>query len=84
MCGHHELLPGALKVQIRYGRPSNPLYRGGYADVWKGRYRGQDMAVKVIRTYATDDLREITHVRCSISVPGVDDDALYRGSAKRS
>jgi len=38
------------------------LYRGGYGDVWKGKYHNQDVAVKVIRTYSTDELQKIIHV----------------------
>ena len=37
-------------------------YRGGYADVWKGNYQGQDVAVKVIRTYSNSDLPKIVGV----------------------
>ena len=66
-CGHHALLPGALKVPVCYNRTSNVLYKGGYADVWKGKYCGQDMAVKVVRTYSSDDLRKIINVGCTIS-----------------
>jgi len=51
-----------LKVPICYDRTSDALYRGGYADVWKGKCRGQDVAVKVIRTYSTSDLQKIIGV----------------------
>ncbi|KAF9786168.1 kinase-like domain-containing protein, partial [Thelephora terrestris] len=37
---------------------------GGYADVWKGIYCAQDVAVKVIRTYSTDDLLKIMKRLC--------------------
>jgi len=40
------------------------LYRGGFADVWKGKYRGRDVAVKVIRTYSTSDLQKVIGVSC--------------------
>ena len=39
-----------------------PLYRGGYADVWKGEHCGRDVAVKVIRTYSNSDLQKIIGV----------------------
>lgn len=56
------MLPNALKVPICYDRTTLALYRGGYADVWKGEYRGQDVAVKVIRTYKNSDLKKILGV----------------------
>jgi len=61
-CGQHALLPGTLKVPICYDRTGDALYRGGYADVWKGECCGRDVAVKVIRTYSTSDLQKIIGV----------------------
>jgi len=55
-CGHHALLPRTLKIPVHYDRTSAALFRGGYADVWKGEHCGQDVAVKVIRTYSNSDL----------------------------
>ncbi|KAF9786152.1 kinase-like domain-containing protein [Thelephora terrestris] len=63
-CGYYALLPRALQVQACYDRTSNALYRGGYADVWKGEHRGQDVAVKVIRMYSNDDLRRVINRFC--------------------
>jgi len=59
MCGRHALLPRALKITACYDRASDALYRGGYADVWKGEYCGRDIAVKVLRTYSNSDLQKI-------------------------
>ena len=39
-----------------------PHSRGGYADVWKGQYRGLEVGVKVLRTCGKSDLERITHV----------------------
>ncbi|KAF9790923.1 kinase-like domain-containing protein [Thelephora terrestris] len=58
-CGRHAILPRTLKIPICYDRTSDALYSGGYADVWRGEYHGQDVAVKVIRTYSNSDLRKI-------------------------
>lgn len=63
-CGHHALLPSTLEVPVCFDQTSNALYRGGYADVWKGRYCAKDVAVKVIRTYSNDDLIKIMKVGC--------------------
>ena len=38
-------------VPAGYDPTDDALYRGGYADVWKGEYRGREVAVKVIRLY---------------------------------
>ena len=38
------------------------MYRGGYADVWKGEHQGLHVAVKVLRVYSTSDFEEITSV----------------------
>ena len=86
-CGYHALLPKALKIPICYDRTKIPSYRGGYADVWKGEYCGQEVAVKVIRTYSNSDLQKIvgvSHLPCSISTYLRADSAPRRGSAKRS
>ena len=61
-CGHHEIVPDALKVPAHYDRTSDALYRGGYADVWKGECSGREVAVKVIRLYSTDVLRKVINV----------------------
>jgi hypothetical protein len=70
MCGHHALLPRTLKIPVCYDRTGTALYRGGFADVWKGQYCGRDVAVKVIRTYSNDDLQRVIGVgywSCSLS-----------------
>ena len=38
------------------------MYRGGYADVWKGEYCGRDVAVKVIRTHSNDESPKVAKV----------------------
>ena len=58
------LLPRALEIQALYDRTGAALYRGGFADVWKGEYCGRDVAVKVIRMYSTSDLQKMTAVGC--------------------
>ena len=61
-CGHHALLPSALRIPVCYDRTEVASYRGGFADVWKGEYCGRDVAVKVIRTYSKSDLQKIIGV----------------------
>ena len=59
-CGRHALLPNVLKIPVDYSGVA--LYRGGFADVWKGKHCGRDVAVKVIRTYSGSDLQKIIGV----------------------
>ena len=65
ICGRQALLPKSLRVPLCYNRSDNPLYRGGYADVWKGEHRGRYVAVKVLRVYSMGDSDKITSVRFS-------------------
>ena len=56
------------------------MYQGGFADVWKGEYCGQDVAVKVIRTYSNSDSQKMIGVSgwllslrvCALTVPHVE------------
>jgi hypothetical protein len=63
MCGRHALLPRTLKIQVCCDGTGTALYRGVFADVWKGQHCGRDVAVKVIRTYSDDDLQTVIDVR---------------------
>lgn len=85
-CGCYAILPTALKISVRCDRSDNALYRGGYADVWKGEYHGRDVAVKVVRAYSNSDSQKLFRVSCRLcshSVFPVTEDALCRGSARK-
>jgi hypothetical protein len=62
MCAGHYLLPRSLQIEVGYDPSGVALCRGGFADVWKGNYGGQEVAVKVLRIYADSDLQKITRV----------------------
>jgi len=49
-------------IQPHYDPAEEPLCRGGFADVWKGQYQGLEVAVKVLRMYSTNDLRQMRGV----------------------
>ena len=61
-CGCHGLLPKALMIPVCYDHTAYPLYRGGYADVWKGGHRDREVAVKVIRVYSKNNLEKVVGV----------------------
>jgi len=62
MCAGHTLLPGSLQIESCYYPAAVAHCRGGFADVWKGKCRGLEVAVKVLRIYATSDLQKTTRV----------------------
>lgn len=62
MCARHTLVPKSLKIEWHDDPTGVLLYRGGFGDVWKRSYQGQEVAVKVLRTYATSDLKKIARV----------------------
>ncbi|KAF9789484.1 kinase-like domain-containing protein [Thelephora terrestris] len=64
VCGRHAIIPGALRVTVKYDRMGCALYKGGFADVWKGEHSGRHVAVKVLRTYSTSDLQKIIGKFC--------------------
>ena len=64
MCGHRGLLPKSLHVPRCCNRSDRPLYRGGFADVWKGELRGSHVAVKELRVYSNANLSKIARVSC--------------------
>ena len=81
MCRRHALLPRALKIPFCYDRTGVALYRGGFADVWKGKHRGREVAVKVLRTYSNSDLQRIAGVSywlCSLPACRCTDSPVQR------
>ena len=62
ICGSQALLPQSLTIRPRYDSTKNPLYRGGFADVWEGQHDGRDVAVKGLRISSRDDYKRIRKV----------------------
>ncbi|KAF9784386.1 kinase-like domain-containing protein [Thelephora terrestris] len=68
ICGRSGLLPRSVKIQLHYDRSDDPLYQGGYADVWKGQYQDCHVAVKVLRVCASNNFEKITRRFCKEAV----------------
>ena len=51
ICDDHALLPESMAIPLSCDRAKDPLYYGGFADVWKGTSRGLEVAVKVLKSY---------------------------------
>ena len=64
-CAGHTLLPSSLQIELPDSLMGVALYHGGFGDVWKCEYQGQDVAVKVLRRYVYSDLQKITRVSTS-------------------
>jgi len=62
ICGRHALLPTTLKTPISVERTGDVMFRGGFADVWKGEYCGRDVAIKALRIYSESELQRVAGV----------------------
>ena len=61
-CARHSIFPKSVQIAARYNPASAPHSHGGFADVWKGEYRGVEVAVKVLRISNRSDLKVIARV----------------------
>jgi hypothetical protein len=43
-----------------------PVAGGAYSDVWKGVYKGSDVAIKSIRVFSPNDVQEVKKVRLAL------------------
>jgi hypothetical protein len=62
ICGRQAYLPKSLAIPLSYNPVEIPQSRGGYADMWKGVYRGREVAIKTIRIYQTSDWDQVRRV----------------------
>ncbi|KAE9404707.1 kinase-like protein [Gymnopus androsaceus JB14] len=50
-----EMLPGSVYLRDLTREGNDPIWGGGYADIWKGRAAsGEDTCLKVLRIFTTD------------------------------
>ena len=62
ICDRQALIPRSAQIPLCCDRSGNPLYQGGYADVWKGRYQNYYVAVKILRVSSMSNFEEIAGV----------------------
>lgn len=65
ICGREALLPKSLPIPPHRVRSDTLLHCGGFTDVWKGKYNGQIVAVKILRVHSTSDLEKAKKVNSS-------------------
>ena len=66
ICGYHALLPRSVQISLHYDRTGTPRYHGGFAEVWKAEHKGREVAVKVLKVYASSSLAKVTRVCSSV------------------
>lgn len=62
MCARHTMLPKSLHFKLHEGQIGAVLRRGGSADVSKLEHRGQEVAVKVLRSHGNIASRDMINV----------------------
>jgi serine/threonine protein kinase len=74
ICSRQALLPKSLVIPLCYNPMETPLCSGGFADVWKGRHHGREVAAKVLRVCLTSDfvrIRKVGYPRPDACVNGL-------------
>ncbi|KAF9646904.1 kinase-like protein [Thelephora ganbajun] len=64
ICGRQALLPKSLAIPLCYDQKGDPVYHGGIADVWEGKYQGREVAAQVLRLWPGDDTEQIRGKFC--------------------
>ncbi|KAK1233897.1 hypothetical protein PQX77_002920 [Marasmius sp. AFHP31] len=56
---HSGLCPSCLNLENVERVGNRPVGGGGFADVWKGKIKGQLVCLKVVKVYLTSDLQQL-------------------------
>ncbi|PCH36149.1 kinase-like protein, partial [Wolfiporia cocos MD-104 SS10] len=65
LCALGPLLPSSYTIHAGNKQDqlakesSHPVASGGFADVWRGKYKGQTAAIKVFRIFGSDNLEAV-------------------------
>jgi len=68
ICGRQAILPRSLSIPVSWDPVEAPLYQSGCADVWKGRSRRRNVAIKVPRIYRSVGHEKIRKVSSESSL----------------
>jgi len=88
-CAGHFLFPRPLRFELHGDLIGVPLYHGGSANLFKREFRGQEVAVKVLRVRAGSCPQNMTNVGHRGTVLfsctcWLTERHVYRSSARRS
>ncbi|KAF9644313.1 kinase-like protein [Thelephora ganbajun] len=64
ICGHQAVVPRSLEIPLCYDPTADPLYRGAFADIRKGRHNGREVVAKALRLSLKDDFEPIRKKFC--------------------
>jgi hypothetical protein len=63
LCGLAAILPTSYTLTDGLKKTGKfPKAGGWFADVWEGTYKGRKVAIKILRTYAADDVFKVNKV----------------------
>ena len=62
ICSHYGLIPRSIQIPLCYTRTKDPQFEGRFAKVWKGEHKGMEVAVRVLKAFATSDPVKIERV----------------------
>ena len=67
VCGLRTILPRSCILSDSISKEGHVAFAsGGFADVWKGRHRGNAVCIKAFRAYTAENLSKIKQVRCQL------------------
>ena len=69
LCGRIGHLPNSYLLSHKFDTSGIPHASGGFSDVWKGSFKGKNVAVKSLRITESDDKNRIRKVRNSATAP---------------
>ena len=74
-CAEAGILPTSYYLDDKQIKKLNdvPFASGGYSDVWRGSYKGENVSIKAFRVYTTDNIKHLTKVLNGFHSDSADD-----------